>query len=145
MDYCLSQEMELDHMKAELLKLKAWKMAQEKKLVVSEQLRGEQEKQMKELKKVLENMEREIRNDKDQSHQAEEDAIWEYRDTNALRKDLSDSYVDGFDYCFRLVKASFPDLNPSHILINAQAQTKAQLVYSESTDKLFADENTIDP
>ena len=69
----------------------------------------------------------------------------EYHDSNALLKELRDSFANGFDYCFRQVKASFPDLDLSHMSINAQAQTLAQLVYSEGIDELFANETNPDP
>ena len=53
-------------------------------------------------------------------------------------KELGGTYAEGFDDCLRPVKASFPELDLSHVSINAQAQTSAQPVHSESTDKLFA-------
>ena len=50
---CLNHEMALDHIRAkawlikdELAELKAWKTVQEKKLALSEEARGELEKQM---------------------------------------------------------------------------------------------------
>ena len=69
----------------------------------------------------------------------------EYHDSNALLKELRDSFANGFDYCFRQVKASFPDLDLSHMSINAQAQTLVQLVYSEGIDELFVNETNLDP
>ena len=46
--------------------------------------------------------------------------IKEYRDSDTLIKELGGSFVDGFNDCFRQVKASFPDLDLSHISIEAQ-------------------------
>ena len=43
----------------------------------------------------------------------------EYRDSDALLKELGGSFVDGFDDCFHQVKASFLDLDLSHISIEA--------------------------
>ena len=70
--------MALDHVRAkaqaieaELGELKAWKTVQEKKLALSEQVRGE----LKKLTEVLEDKEKEIKNVKDQLRQAKEDAI----------------------------------------------------------------------
>ena len=77
--------------------------------------------------------------------QAKEDAVQEYHDSNALLKELGGSFANGFDNCFRQVKASFSDLNLSHISIDAQAQTPALPVYSEGIGKLFADETNPNP
>lgn len=70
------------------------------------------------LRKVLKDKEGEINDVKDQLCQAKEDAIQEYRDSDAFLKELGSSFADGFDDCFRQVKASFPDLDLSHIPIN---------------------------
>ena len=43
----------------------------------------------------------------------------EYRDSDALLKELGGSFVDSFDDCFHQVKASFLDLDLSHISIEA--------------------------
>ena len=53
---------------------------------------------------------------------------------------LGGFFVEGFDDCLHQVKASFPKLVLSHVNINAQAQISVQLVHSESTDELFADD-----
>nr|POE56126.1 hypothetical protein CFP56_63272 [Quercus suber] len=60
-------------------------------------------------------------------------------------KELGGSFVDGFDDCFRQVKASFPNLDLSHISIDHQAQTPALPIYFKGTDELFADETNPDP
>lgn len=44
-----------------------------------------------------------------------------------------------------LVKASFPNLDLSHISIDPQAQTLAQPVYSESTNELIVDDTIANP
>ena len=74
--------------------------------------------------------------------QAKDDTVQEYHDSNALLKELGGSFANGFDNCFHQVKASFSDLNLSHISIDVQAQTPAQPVYSEGIDKLFAEKPT---
>ena len=66
--------------------------------------------------------------------------IREYRDSEAYLMELDSTYADDFDDCLRQVKASFPKLDLSHVLIDAQAQTSAQPVHSKSTDELFADD-----
>lgn len=66
--------------------------------------------------------------------------IREYRDSEAYLMELDSTYADDFDDCLRQVKASFPKLDLSHVLIDAQAQTSAQPVHSESTDELFAND-----
>ena len=71
--------------------------------------------------------------------------IQKYHDSDALLAELDGSFVDGFDDCFHQVKASFPNLDLSHISIDPQAQTPAQPVYSESTNELFVDDTIADP
>ena len=127
----------------ELAELKAWKTVQEKKLALSEQVQGELEKQMEVLWQVLEDKEKKIQTTKDQLRQAKEDATQEYSDSDAYLKELGGIYVNGFDDCFHQVKASFPNLDLSHVTIDAQAQTSVQPVHSKSTDELFADDALI--
>ena len=71
--------------------------------------------------------------------------IQEYRDFDALLKELSGSFADNFDDCLHQVKASFPDLDLSHVSIDAQAQTLAKLVDSKGTDELFANDTNPNP
>ena len=59
-------------------------MVQEKKLALSEEARGEQERQTELLRKVLADKEKEINEAKDQLHQAKEEVIREYHDSDAL-------------------------------------------------------------
>ena len=60
---------------------------------------------------------------------------------DALLKELGGSFADGFDNCFHQV----PDLDLSHVSIDVQAKTLAQLVYFEGTNELFADKTNPDP
>ena len=83
------------------------------------------EAQVEALKEILKDKEREISEVKIQLRQANEDAIKEYHDFNAFLKELGGSFADEFDDYFRQVKASFPNLDLSHISIDAQAQTPA--------------------
>lgn len=87
----------------------------------------------------------EISATKDQLRQAKEGAIQEYCDSEALLAECGSLFVDGFDDCFHQVKASYPDLDLSHVSIDTQAQTPAQPVYSTSTNELFNDDTVIDP
>ncbi|XP_030939726.1 uncharacterized protein LOC115964584 [Quercus lobata] len=73
---------------------------------------------METLRKVLEDKEKEVKDAKDQLHQAKEAAIREYRDSDALLEELETSYADDFD-----------DVVPT-----------AQPIASESTEDLFADD-----
>ena len=73
-----------------------------------------------------------------------EEAIHEYRDSDTLLVELEGSYVDGFDNCLRQVKATFLDLDLSHVTIDTKAQTLIQPVHSESMDELFNDDALID-
>ena len=103
------------------------------------------EKQVEVLRKVLEDKEREIKDAKDKLCQAKEDAIREYLDSNEVIKELGISFADGFNDCFCQVKASFLDLDLSHITINAEGQTLTHHVDFEGPDKLFADDTNLDP
>ena len=93
----------------------------------------ESEAQVEALKEILKNKEREISEAKCQLYQAKEDAVRDYRNSDALLKELGGSFANGFDNCFHQVRASFPELDLSHVSIDAQAQTPAQPVYSEGT------------
>ena len=147
MGHCLNHETTLDCLRAkatliekELNELKSWKVVQEKKLALSEEVRGELEKQTKLLKKALTVKEKEIKDANDQLRQAKEEVIREYHDSDALLAKLGGSFVGGFDDCLHQVKASYPDLDISSINIDAPASTFVQPVLSESTDELFADD-----
>ena len=115
----------------------AQKEVQFNKLDLTRQLLEESEAQVEVLKKILKDKEEEILEVKGQLRQAKKDAVREYRDSNAPLKELGGSFADGFDNCFCQVKASFP--------AQAQAQTLTQLIYSEGTDELFANETNLDP
>ena len=73
-----------------------------------------------------------------------EEAIREYYDFDALLAELRGSYADGFDDYLRQVKATFSDLNLSHVTIDTQAQTSVQTIHFESMYELFADDALID-
>ena len=106
---------------------------------MSEEARGELEKQTELLQKVLADKEKEITEAKDRLHQAKEEAIREYHDSDALLAKLGGSFMEGFDDCLRQVKATYLDLDLYNINIDAPAQTSVQLVASKSTDGLFAE------
>ena len=65
----------------------------EKKFELWERVRKELEQKTKESKKALEDKDKEVRDLKDQLHQAKEVAIHEYHDSNALLSELGDSYL----------------------------------------------------
>ena len=98
---------------------------------------------MEMMRKVLEDKEKEIKDAKDQLCQAKEAAIHEYRNFNALLEELGTSYANGFDDTVRQAKKAYPDLDFSQPNIDAQAQTTAQPVASESTDDHFANDATL--
>ena len=147
MGRCLNHETSLDRLRVkanltedELNELKSQKVVQEKKLALSEEARGELERQTEQLRQVLADKEKEINEAKDRLRQAKEEAIREYHDSNALLAELGGSFAEGFDDCLRQVKASHPDLDLSNINIDALVQTSVQPVHFESTDELFADD-----
>ena len=73
----------------------------EKKSDTSEKVRKELEEHMETMRKVLEDKEKEIKDAKDQLCQAKEAAIREYRDLDALLKELGTSNVDDFNDAIR--------------------------------------------
>ena len=96
------------------------------------------------LRQGLKDKEKEISDTKDQLCQVKEEATREYCDSDALLVELGGSFAEGFDDCLCQVKTSFPDLDLSHVTIDAQAQTSVQPVHSRSTDELFADDAPVD-
>lgn len=94
-------------------------------------------------KKILKDKKAEISNTKSKLRHIKDAAIKEYCDSNNLLRELGGSFADDFNDCIRQVKASFLDL--SHINIDAQPQTLAQLVSSVGTDDLFVDDPMTKP
>ena len=90
---------------------------------MTKQLLKELEEQVEALKRILKDKEVEVSDAKNQLHHAKDAAIKEYCDSNDLLRELGRSFVDGFDDCIHQVKALFPNLNLSHINIDAQPQT----------------------
>ena len=74
---------------------------------------------MEVLWQVLEDKEKEIKTVKEQLCQAKEDVTREYHDSDVFLTELGGTYADGFNDCLCQVKASFPDLDLSHVSINA--------------------------
>ena len=74
------------------------------------------------LRQVLEDQEKEIADTKDRLRQGKEEAICEYRDSDALFSELGGPFAKGFEDSLRQVKASYPDLDLSHVNIDTQAQ-----------------------
>ena len=74
---------------------------------------------MEELKKTLEDKEKEVRH-------AKEAAILEYRDSDAFLSELGVSYNDGFDDALRQAKALYPKLNFSSVNISVPEPTFVQ-------------------
>ena len=140
MDRSIHHEMALERVREkaklaeeELLELKNWKVVTEQKLKLAERARDEYQKMTKELKKVLEDKENDLR-------LAKERAVQEYRDSNALLSELGVSYNDGFDDALRQAKALYPKLNFSSINITVVEATSVHPDLSDDTTELFADE-----
>ena len=122
----------------ELTQCKAWRVNFEKKLSVSEEERAELQKQTEFLREVLADKENEIQSVKDQLLHVKDDAITEYRDSEAYLTELGAVFADGFDDAVRQVKATYPELDLSHVSMDeAQAQTSVLQAASDSTDRLF--------
>ena len=103
----------------------------------------ESEAQVETLKKILKDKEGEITEVNNQLRQAKENAIKEYHDSDDLLRELVGSFANGFDDCFRQVKASFLELDLSCISIDAGGQTPTRPADSEGTDELFVDNATV--
>ena len=88
---------------------------------------------MEELKKTLDNKEKEVR-------QAKEVAVLEYRDSDALIAELRVSYNDGFDDALHQVKALYPKLDFSSVSISVPESTSIHPEQSDDTNELFGDE-----
>ena len=69
------------------------------------------------MQKVLADKENEITKIEDRLRQAKEEVIHEYRNSNALLAKLGGSFAEGFDDCLRQVKASYPDLALSTLML----------------------------
>ena len=123
MGQCLNHEMMLGWirekaklMEDELIELKNWKLVTKQKLKLVKQARDKYYKLTEDLKKALEDKEKEVR-------QGKEVVVLEYRDSNALLSELKVSYNNGFDDALRQVKALYPELDVSSINISVPKQT----------------------
>ena len=146
MGQCLKNEVALECVRSkveqtedELNQLRSWKTTMEKKFELSERERKELEQSMGEAKNAFEGKEKEIKNLKDGLCQANEVAVREYRDSNALLSKLGDSFLQGFNDALRQVKKAYPDLDVSNIKMEDQAQTSVLPVASNDMDDLFAE------
>ena len=117
----------------ELIELKNWKLVTEQKLKLAKQARDKYYKLTEELRKALEDKEKEV-------CQAKEVAMLEYRDSDALLSELGVLYNDGFDDALRQVKALYLELDLSFVNINVPEQTSVHLAQSEDTKELFGDD-----
>ena len=112
----------------------------EQKFELSEKTRKEFEQRTEEAGKALKGKEDEVKDLKKKLHQAREDAVNEYRDSEALLKELGGSFLQGFDDALRQIKKAYPDLDVSMITLTDQDQAFAVPVASENTDDLFGED-----
>ena len=89
---------------------------------MTKRLLEEAEEYREALKKVLKDKEDEISQSMKLLCRAKKDAIKEYCDSDALLIELGGFLADGFDDCLRQVKASFLNMDLSHITIDAKAK-----------------------
>ena len=97
---------------------------------------------MEEVKKALEEKDKEVQDLKDQLRQAKEVTICEYHDSNALLSELGNTFLEDFDDALRQVKKAYPDLDVSNVKVEDQGQTSVMLVALEDTGDLFAEDAT---
>ena len=140
MDRSLHHKMALERVrekaklaKEELFELKNWKVVTEQKLKLAERVRDEYQKMTEELRKVLEDKENDLRQDR-------EKAVQEYRDSDALISELGVSYNDGFDDALRQAKALYPKLDFSSVNITVAEATSVHPDLSDDTNELFVEE-----
>ena len=117
----------------ELFELRNWKLVMEQKLKLAEQARDDFQKLTEELKKILEDKEKEVR-------QAREAAVLEYYDSDALIIELGVSYNDSFDDALRQAKSLYPKLDFSSINISVPEPTSIHPEQSDDTNELFGEE-----
>ena len=140
MGRCLNHETTLGRVREkarltedEQIELQNWKLVMEQKLKLAEQARDEYYKLMKDLKKALEDKEKEVR-------QAKEVAVLEYRDSDAFLSEHRVSHNDGFNDALLQVKALYPELDVSSVNISVPEQTSVHPAQSEDTNELFGDD-----
>ena len=140
MDRSLHHEMALERVREkaklaeeELFELKNWKVVMEQKLKLAERARDEYHKITEELKKVLEDMEIDLRH-------AKERAVLEYRDSDALLSEFGVSYNDEFDDALRQAKALYPKLDFSSVNITIAEATSVHPDQSDDMNELFGEE-----
>ena len=143
MDRALHQETALERVREkarlageELLELKSWKVVTEQKLKLAEQTRDEYQRMTEELKTVLEDKENELR-------LAKENAVQEYRDSDALLTELGTSYNDGIDDALCQAKALYPKFDFSAVNINVAEGMSVQPDASNDMAELFAEERPV--
>ena len=98
---------------------------------------------MEEMKKVMGGKDKKIKDLKGQLRQAKEEAVYEYRDSDALLSELGSSFFMGFDDALRQVQNAHPGLDLSSIKIEDPVQASVVPVASENTDELFTGDATI--
>ena len=147
MDRCLNREAALERVRLkagqteeELNQLHNWKSTMEQKFELSEVARKELEQKMEEAGKALKGKDDELKELKKKLRQAREVAVKEYRDSEALLKELGGSFLQGFDDALRQIKKAYPDLDVSMITLTDQDQASAVPVASENTDDLFGED-----
>ena len=116
-----------------LFELRNWKLVTKQKLKLAEQARDEFQKLTKELKKTLEDKEKEVRH-------AKKAAVLVYRDSDALIAELGVSYNDGFDDALHQAKALYPKLDFSSVSISVPEPTSVHPEQSDDTNELFGEE-----
>ena len=117
----------------ELFELRNQKLVTEQKLKLAEQAKDKFQKLTEELKKTLEDKEKEVRH-------AKEAAVLEYRDSNALIAELGVSYNDGFDDALRQAKALYPKFDFSFVNISVLEPTSVHPEQSDDTNEFFGEE-----
>ena len=147
MDRCLNREATLERVRLkagqteeELSQLHNWKSTMEQKFELSEVARKELEQKTEEAGKALKGKDDELKELKKKLRQAREVAVKEYRDSEALLKELGGSFLQGFDDALRQIKKAYPDLDVSMITLTDQDQASAVPVASENTDDLFGED-----
>ena len=115
----------------------------EKKFDLSKKERKDLEHRMEEMKKALEGKDNKIKDLKGQLRQAKEEAVCEYRDSDALLSELGSSFLEGFDDALRQVRKAHPGLDLSFVKLEEPIQASIVPIALENTDDLFAKDANI--
>ena len=115
----------------------------EKKFDLSEKERKDLKHRTEEMKKVLEGKDKKIKDLKGQLRQAKEEAVCEFRDSDALLSKLGSSFLEGFEDALCQVRKAHLGLDLSFIKLEEPVQASVVPVASKNTEDLFVEDANV--